>query len=199
MDAAVLQALARWPNVPHCFGWLALDSRGTWWMRNHAGPAQWPRLPDGRLDKADAGPVLHAGLAAFIGRNYATDAHGAWHFQNGPQRVYVSLEVAPWVLRLRGGDTGLVCGTHTGLEAAIQTVWLDDAGRVWCDTAVGPGLIHSQDMPLLAEHLDAEGTTLRLGERQLPLQTLSEPPAAHFGFQPDPLPESVAPAHRPGP
>ena len=26
MDDIVKQALAKWPNVPDCYGWLALDS-----------------------------------------------------------------------------------------------------------------------------------------------------------------------------
>jgi hypothetical protein len=29
MDDIVKQAMAKWPNVPHCYGWLALDARGT--------------------------------------------------------------------------------------------------------------------------------------------------------------------------
>lgn len=192
MDATVLQAMARWPNVPHCFGWLALDMRGTWWMRNHAGPAQWPRLPDGRLDKADAGPVLHAGLAAFIGRNYGADASGAWFFQNGPQRVYVGLEAAPWILRLHDGPHGLACTTHTGADATIRALWLDSDGRVWCDTPFGAGLIQSQDMPILAEHLDAAGSSVTIGGGALPLRDLPATPAAYFGFQPDPDPQNIA-------
>lgn len=28
MDEIVRQAMARWPNVPYCFGWLRLDARG---------------------------------------------------------------------------------------------------------------------------------------------------------------------------
>ncbi len=25
MDAIVEQAMRKWPNVPHCYGWLGLD------------------------------------------------------------------------------------------------------------------------------------------------------------------------------
>ncbi len=28
MDDIVKQALAKWPNVPDCYGWLGLDARG---------------------------------------------------------------------------------------------------------------------------------------------------------------------------
>ncbi|HZW22256.1 DUF2946 family protein, partial [Noviherbaspirillum sp.] len=34
MDEIVKQAMAKWPNVPHCYGWLALDARGNWRMRD---------------------------------------------------------------------------------------------------------------------------------------------------------------------
>ena len=36
MDDSVRQAMAKWPNVPHCYGWLALDARGGWRMRDEA-------------------------------------------------------------------------------------------------------------------------------------------------------------------
>lgn len=42
MDDIVKAALAKWPNVPHCHGWLGLDARGDWYMRDdrcqRAGP-----------------------------------------------------------------------------------------------------------------------------------------------------------------
>ena len=34
MDDLVLQAMAKWPNVPDCYGWLGLDARGDWYMRD---------------------------------------------------------------------------------------------------------------------------------------------------------------------
>ena len=39
-----------------------------------------------------------AAFADFIARNYEADEHGRWFFQNGPQRVFVDLELAPLVL-----------------------------------------------------------------------------------------------------
>lgn len=36
MDDIVKQALAKWPNVPDCYGWLGLDARGRWFMRDDA-------------------------------------------------------------------------------------------------------------------------------------------------------------------
>ena len=34
MDDIVRQAMSKWPNVPACVGWLGLDSRGQWHMRD---------------------------------------------------------------------------------------------------------------------------------------------------------------------
>ena len=81
MDEIVKAALKKWPNVPHCYGWLALDARGDWYMRDeriqHAGP--FPRVKGSRIQ--------HEKLREFIERNYLHDDAGCWFFQNGPQRV----------------------------------------------------------------------------------------------------------------
>ena len=36
MDDIVKQAMAKWPNVPHVYGWLALDRRGVWRIKGDA-------------------------------------------------------------------------------------------------------------------------------------------------------------------
>ena len=89
MDEIVKQALAKWPSVPHCYGWLALDARGTFRMRDEAA----------QLANTPGDIIRHAALLAFIHRNYTHDERGAWFFQNGPQRVYVELETTPFVVR----------------------------------------------------------------------------------------------------
>ena len=89
MDELVKQALTKWPNVPHCYGWLGLDARGHWRMRDQQ--AQQQQLPG---DK-----IAHAALLGFINRNYGHDDRGCWFFQNGPQRVYLNLEATPYIAR----------------------------------------------------------------------------------------------------
>jgi hypothetical protein len=42
MDLLVEAALRKWPNVPHCHGWLALDARGDWYMRDERVQAAGP-------------------------------------------------------------------------------------------------------------------------------------------------------------
>jgi hypothetical protein len=137
MDDIVKAALKKWPNVPACYGWLALDARGDWYMRDDrvqaAGP--FPQVKGSRIN--------HDKLREFIHRNYACDEHGAWFFQNGPQRVYVALEAAPFVWRVHADDRVF---SHTGLPAAVRSTWLDDAGRLFADTDLGFGLVHTQDM-----------------------------------------------------
>ena len=87
MDEIVKQALAKWPSVPHCYGWLALDARGAFRMRDEAAQ---------RTD-SPGDIIRHTALLAFIYRNYTHDERGAWFFQNGPQRVYVDLEATPFI------------------------------------------------------------------------------------------------------
>ena len=143
MDAIVKAALAKWPKVPHCWGWLALDARGQWFMRDDriqaAGP--FPAVKGSRID--------HEKLLAFIHRNYECDAEGCWFFQNGPQRVYVELEVTPWIWRV---DEHGALSAHTGAEAgAARKVMLDEKGRLFVATDLGVGIVHTQDMHLAAD------------------------------------------------
>jgi len=118
MDDIVKQAMAKWPNVPHCYGWLALDARGNWRMRDEA--AQRADAPGDKL--------ANAALLGFINRNYAHDEQGRWYFQNGPQRVYVNLEATPFIARTDPGQgfvlqTGQVLGT-------VERVFMTDAGAL---------------------------------------------------------------------
>jgi Protein of unknown function (DUF2946) len=148
MDAIVEAALRKWPNVPHCHGWLALDARGQWFMRDertqHAGP--FPQVKGSRVD--------HDKLRAFIERNYACDEAGAWFFQNGPQRVYVQLEAAPFVWRVADAP-GWPITSHNGLPAVFRSAWLDEGGRLFIDTDIGFGLVHTMDMGVAAQAVEA--------------------------------------------
>lgn len=153
MDAIVEAALKKWPNVPHCYGWLALDARGDWYMRDEriqaAGP--FPQVKGSR--------ITHEKLRDFIHRNYAADEQGAWFFQNGPQRVYVQLEAAPWVWRLNENPADPRAPqllSHTGLAAGpVQASWLDEQDRLYLATPLGLGLVHSLDMGLALAPVEA--------------------------------------------
>ena len=84
---------------------------------------------------------------------YDADGRGCWFFQNGPQRVYVELEAAPWVWRLSAGAPCRV-HAHTGDAAQPQAAWLDERGRVFLACDRGLGLVHSLDTELAADALE---------------------------------------------
>ena len=157
MDEMVLQAMAKWPQVRACRGWLGLDGRGDWYLRDDAAQAAGPfRTPDqGAGTPAARGSRLtHDKLIAFIGRNYAPDELGQWFFQNGPQRVYVELQFAPWVWRVT--DLGAITvRSHTGVDSPVLSTLLDDSGHVYLETEMGFGLVHSQDVWQAAQAIEA--------------------------------------------
>lgn len=134
MDEIVEKALAKWPNVPHCYGWLLLDARGNWRMRTEH--AQQNNLPGEK--------ILHAALIGFINRNYTHDEHGRWYFQNGPQRVYVDLEVAPYIAHTEPVDR-LVLQTGVPLQE-IEAGWLSDQGRLFLQGNWGIALLDDRDL-----------------------------------------------------
>ena len=174
MDEIVKAALKKWPNVPHCHGWLALDARGDWYMRDEriqqAGP--FPQVKGSRIS--------HDKLKAFIERNYLADEAGRWFFQNGPQRVYLQLEAAPWVWRVQwpAQPAPPAVTSHPGLNAVVRSCWLDEDGRLYLATDLGFGIVHSQDM------LDA-AQAVEQGLWQPEAMLAAEAPA-RFGFVRDP-------------
>jgi hypothetical protein len=118
MDDIVKAAMAKWPNVPHCYGWLALDARGAWRMRDaHA-----------QANNLSGDKIHNAALNAFINRNYACDESGNWYFQNGPQKVYVDLEAAPYIVQLQADNTWRL---HTDKAMPhVNAVYLDEASHL---------------------------------------------------------------------
>ena len=145
MEDIVLQAMAKWPNVPDCYGWLGLDARGHWHLRDAAVQAA------GGFPKSKGTQLKHEKLLAFIARNYEADAQGRWYFQNGPQRVYVELECTPWVWRIQ---SDLLLESHTGKTAQASACLLDAEGRVYLNSSLGLGLVHTLDTGLVADAIE---------------------------------------------
>jgi hypothetical protein len=170
MDDIVKAAMAKWPNVPDCHGWLGLDARGNWYMRDD-------RVQAAGAFPASKGSLLqHEKLIDFIQRNYVSDTAGQWYFQNGPQRVYVELEDTPWIWRLQPDGRVL---SHTGVEVAVKDCRLDETGRLYLVTELGMGLVHSADMLLAADHVEAGAWT--------PQALRSADVPVHGGFVRSPL------------
>ena len=199
MDEIVKQAMAKWPNVPHCYGWLALDARGGWRMRNEQAQAQ----------QQTGERITNAALLGFINRNYTHDEQGRWYFQNGPQRVYVNLETTPYIARTdpQAGfllqtdvpfgeiDAAWMCEDGALiLQAGDIVAQVDDRDMVHCLgflCAGETGDRSASDEEFLAWLADAAENApplyFRTDDRLLPLQRIARTGlAAQFGFIPAP-------------
>lgn len=188
MEDWVERALARWPNVPALYGWLALDRRGRWLVR-------------GEL-------ITRPQIIETINRNYAGDEHGRWYFQNGPQRGYMRLEVAPYILRVTADGSGLE--THNGLRVTQPAqVVLDEEGSLMVISEHGPGQLVDHELDWALAHLVADAASvedllpavlaqepdtpcplrLRIGEQLIDVRRLNrEQIPEAFGFALDPQP-----------
>jgi hypothetical protein len=196
MDEIVKQAMAKWPNVPHCYGWLALDARGHWRMRDER--AQHLDLPGDKLN--------NAALVGFIERNYQRDERGCWYFQNGPQRVYLNLESTPFVARTDPAQ-GFVLHTGAAL-GAIDGAWLTEAGELLLRSGEVLAQLDDRDFAQVLPQLELNGAsigdnallawldaaasepaslsplTLRVAGRRVPVAAIARDSVPqHFAFQ----------------
>jgi len=152
MDAAVAQAMAKWPNVPAVYGWLSLDRRGNWLIKG--------------------GRIANQALREFIARNYEPDSAGRWYFQNGPQRVYVTLAYTPLVVHYEGDELR----DHCGRAFDARATYVDEEGSVLIE---GNGVIALLDDRDLARYADSASTLQRIMAAEVP---------ARFGFVKEPKP-----------
>lgn len=158
MDEMVLKAMAKWPNVPACRGWLGLDARGDWYMRDDAAQQAGPFSGEQASTSSKGSKLQHRALIDFIGRNYASDEWGQWYFQNGPQRVYVELSDAPWVARV---DVQGHFTSHTGIDLNVDEVLMDEKGKAYVLTTRGLAVVHSMDMLHLASWLERQVASVK--------------------------------------
>jgi hypothetical protein len=194
VDEAVLRSIAKWPNVPSAYGWLSLDLRGDWHVKGDR--------------------IRNPAVIAFIGRNYAHDAEGRWFFQNGPQRVFVTLAYTPLVARTLGSGTGLALQANTGQAIdRVAGAWLDEQGTLLLGCLDSVAVLHDRDLQgLLPALCDARGVALgdaeleawlggepmpvrlRLKDAQVPVERIERGRVAtRFGFDPTPRPRPGEP------
>jgi hypothetical protein len=152
MDAVVAQAMAKWPNVPAVYGWLSLDRRGNWLIKGER--------------------VTNHALRDFMARNYEPDDKGRWYFQNGPQRVYVSLAYTPLVVHHEGDR--LV--DHCGRAFEAERAYLDDEGSVLLESGGRIALLDDRD---LERYADEARSLEPIGRAEV---------AGRFGYVADPRP-----------
>jgi hypothetical protein len=149
MDDIVEAALRKWPNVPHCHGWLALDARGDWYMRDDRIQAAGP-FPRSRAaasgttscassSTATTPPTPKAPGSSRTARSASTS--------NSRPRPGCGASSAPTAAR--------GCTLHTGRQARPRSAWLDDRGRLFLDTDIGFGIVHSLDMGDAADAVES--------------------------------------------
>ena len=136
--------------MPAVYGWLSLDRRGNWRIKGER--------------------IANAALREFIARNYEADKKGRWYFQNGPQRVYVSLAYTPLVVHYEGERLFDHCGRPFSATGALQ----DDEGSVLFLGAGSVALLDDRDLARFADS----------GISAAPVQRAEL--AARYGFVPDP-------------
>ena len=195
MDDIVKKAMVKWPDVPHCYGWLALDARGAWRMRDER--AQHLGLAG---DK-----VIQVALLGFINRNYAVDERGCWYFQNGPQRVYLNLEATPFIART-DPEHGLML--HTGEPVAtLARAFMTETGELIVDCGGNIAQVDDRDVAQLMASMEMGGAVasdealmawlesgngelaLRYKEQAVPVQRIKRDSVpTHFGFTRLPAP-----------
>jgi hypothetical protein len=134
MDEIVLRGMAKWPDVPDVYGWLGLDRRGNWLLRSTVASDRFERIGN-------------VAVREFIGRNYAADARGCWYFQNGPQRVFVSLAYTPLVVHYE--TDSLV--DHCGRAFDAGEAFADDEGSVLLVAGRRIALLDDRDLGRFAE------------------------------------------------
>jgi hypothetical protein len=133
MDDIVARSLAKWPDVPAVYGWLALDRRGNWLIKGSR--------------------IGNAALRDFIGRNYQPDEEGRWYFQNGPQRVYVGLAYTPLVVHYEGDQLVDQRSRPFRPEAALE----DDEGSVLLQGEGTVALLDDRDLVRFADSANTAG------------------------------------------
>ncbi len=155
MDQIVARSLAKWPNVPAVFGWLSLDRRGNWRIKGER--------------------IGNRALREYIARNYEADARGRWFFQNGPQRVYVSLAYTPLVAHYAGEALFDHCGRPFTTREAFQ----DDEGSVLLLGERAVALLDDRDLAHFSEEMHPDLPVIRRADA-----------AMRFGFIADPAPDA---------
>jgi len=179
MDTQVLAAMARWPDVPAVYGWLSLTESGHWRLHPAGTALQQPESPGEAITSPQ--------ILAFIDRNYSADPQGQWYFQNGPQRVYVRLDAAPYILHTTtdAASGRLKLRTHTGLDIReLRALYVDETGRLYMATDRGPALMAGRDLPAVLDALgpDAVAACLETGRHTLTHSSLIQ------GFPASPVP-----------
>ncbi|MGY8843724.1 MAG: DUF2946 family protein [Gammaproteobacteria bacterium] len=168
IDKSVQKAMAKWPEVPECFGWLNLNRRAEWSIKGEK--------------------IHHVKTQRFLQRNYNFDKLGRWFVQNGPQRVFVSLEYTP---RLYGFSSH--SGFYIHNEAKIPVLldfFLDEYGNLLLSTSLGVGVVDDRDLSAASDLIEAVNdipTELSYRGKNYKIKPIAKALVPkHFGFVQNP-------------
>ena len=168
IDKSVQKAMAKWPDVPECFGWLNLNRRAEWSIKGEK--------------------IHHVKTQRFLQRNYNFDKLGRWFVQNGPQRVFVSLEYTP---RLYGFSSH--SGFYIHNEAKIPVLldfFLDEYGNLLLSTSLGVGVVDDRDLSAASDLIEAVNdipTELSYRGKNYKIKPIAKALVPkHFGFVQNP-------------
>lgn len=131
-DDYLEKVMAKWPNVPEVYGWLKMNKRGEWLIKEQS--------------------ISHLRIKNFLNRNYFSDSNGNWFVQNGPQRVYVELEYTPHVYRIR--DYSFIYTTNGKKVGQVKSFLLDEQGNILIYSELGLGLVYDKDLSQVVESLN---------------------------------------------
>ena len=168
IDKSVQKSMAKWPEVPECFGWLNLNRRAEWSIKGEK--------------------IHHVKTQRFLQRNYNFDKLGRWFVQNGPQRVFVSLEYTP---RLYGFSSH--SGFYIHNEAKIPVLldfFLDEYGNLLLSTSLGVGVVDDRDLSAASDLIEAVNdipTELSYRGKNYKIKPIAKALVPkHFGFVQNP-------------
>ncbi|MBL4622427.1 MAG: DUF2946 family protein [Immundisolibacteraceae bacterium] len=157
MAERVLRGMSKWPDVPAVYNWLSLDRRGRWLMKSSE--------------------ITHPLLLGFINQHYFVADDGSYYFQNGPQQVFIELEITPYVFGLAGNK--LLTQNHLEV-GSVEAAWLSDQGDLLLQTDLGPGLIDDRYLAQVEEWVMVDGdrdqvlAQLLAGDNNLSVRLTSE-------------------------
>lgn len=114
--------------------------------------------------------INHNALNEFISRNYASDTSGRFFFQNGPQRVFITLAATPWIARIIPSEQGLQLVTQCQTEIKPSAALSDEHGNIYIvglvkkavykdlnanqfevENCIGVALLHDHDLDQFSE------------------------------------------------
>jgi len=168
------------------YRWLLLNRRGHW------------ILPQG--------PITNLRLIEYLNDHYRYDPQTQGMIvDNGPQRIFVTLEYTPWIYRILPEKAGAnpIFITHTRKPVTdLRKGFVDEQGNLLLLTEWGIGLVSDTDLTLLSPWLVEESGSLTLSMPsgiKLPLEEIHSsevPKRFRYRASVEPLPSSGEHGHK---